>query len=105
MEITVKDIEDTKDGGCVLTIEADQEALIKFAEVGVWKLLMDAVLELEEISNDDKVLISKDSLHDLYAVTYECEEHLREVKSEPLLKRLHASQEEAYQAIYGGVDD
>lgn len=53
MEITVKDIEDTKDGGCVLTIEADQEALIKFAEAGVWKLLMDAVLELEEISNDD----------------------------------------------------
>lgn len=52
MEIKVKDIVDTDDGGCVITIEADQEALLKFAEAGVWKLLVDSVLELEEIAND-----------------------------------------------------
>jgi len=47
--IEVIDIVDTEDGGAVMHIEIDMEDLKKMAKVGILKILVDS---LEEIEND-----------------------------------------------------
>lgn len=48
--IEVKDIIETEDGGAILEIEIDMEDLKKMAKVGILKILIDS---LEEIDTDD----------------------------------------------------
>ena len=48
--IEVKDIIETEDGGAILQIEIDMEDLKKMAKVGILKILIDS---LEEIDTDD----------------------------------------------------